>query len=66
MFHLKWKPRPPTDGGRLTADALRLADTRQTELWYCGPQGLAQALKRGIKENGRGKLRFHQEAFAMR
>ena len=53
-------------GGRLTADALRLADAPQTELWYCGPQGLAQALKKGIKESGQGRLRFHQEAFAMR
>lgn len=53
-------------GGRLTADALRLTDAPHTELWYCGPQGLANALKRGFRESGKGTVRFHQEAFAMR
>lgn len=36
------------------------------EVWFCGPGGLADALRRGLADAGMGKLRFHQEAFVMR
>lgn len=55
-------------GGVLTAGALTPASTKgqNTEVWFCGPRGLADALKRGLKENGITGLRFHQEAFELR
>lgn len=53
-------------GQRLTASGLQLADERQAEIWFCGPSGLAEALKKGVKASWNGRLRFHQEAFAMR
>jgi len=39
---------------------------KKCELWFCGPRGLADALKKGLKESWNGRLRFHQEAFEMR
>lgn len=36
------------------------------EVWYCGPQGLADDLEKGLRMAWLGKFRFHQEAFAMR
>ena len=55
-------------GERLSADSLTLAlDPRKSaEIWFCGPNGLAEALKRGLKNSWTGRLRFHQEAFEMR
>lgn len=40
--------------------------TRLAEIWYCGPQGLAEALEKGLKGAWDGQFRFHQEAFDMR
>lgn len=55
-------------GELLSAD--RLAGTRDAarpaEVWFCGPQGLAESLKKGLQDAWRGKLHFHQEAFEMR
>lgn len=55
-------------GERLTADKLCLANTlrRKAEVWYCGPSGLAEALKPGLRKSWKGNLNFHQEAFEMR
>lgn len=55
-------------GEVLTAEALKLADGRKkkADVWFCGPSGLAEALKKGLKASWRGSLRFHQEAFEMR
>lgn len=53
-------------GERLTADALQLTDERRAEIWFCGPSGLAQALRKCLPETRRGRLRFHQEAFELR
>ncbi|WP_291994193.1 ferric reductase-like transmembrane domain-containing protein [Candidatus Accumulibacter sp. ACC003] len=39
---------------------------RPAEVWFCGPQGLARGLHDGLRKLWRGKLRFHQEVFAMR
>ncbi len=50
-------------GHTLKAEAL---DARSNaEIWFCGPSGLAEALRHGLQAMG-GKARFHQEAFEMR
>lgn len=54
-------------GQLLTANALSLDENAtRPELWFCGPMGLANALKKGIKETLGENFRFHQEAFEMR
>lgn len=35
-------------------------------LWFCGPQGLAEHLRRGLRQAGMPLAQFHQEAFRMR
>jgi len=50
-------------GGRLTAGSLGVS--KNTEIWFCGPTGLAQALRQGLAALG-WRPRFHQEAFEMR
>jgi predicted ferric reductase len=54
-------------GKLLDAGMLGLADggKMKAEVWYCGPQGLAEVLKQGLARLG-GGARFHQEAFEMR
>jgi predicted ferric reductase len=55
-------------GEVLTAEALKAGrdGARRAEVWFCGPQGLADSLKEGLKSIWGGRLRFHQEAFEMR
>ncbi len=55
-------------GEKLNVEALSLADNRKekTEIWFCGPTGLAESLKKNLKTTWNGPLRFHQEAFEMR
>jgi predicted ferric reductase len=36
------------------------------EVWFCGPQGLADSLQNGLREAGQRHIKFHQEAFALR
>lgn len=36
------------------------------EVWFCGPQGLAESLRKGLHATLGDKFRFHQEAFEMR
>lgn len=50
-------------GAKLTAAAL--GALKNTEIWFCGPTGLADALRRGMSALG-WRPRFHQEAFEMR
>ena len=50
-------------GATLTAESL--AVSKNAEIWFCGPAGLAGALRRGIQALG-WNPRFHQEAFEMR
>ncbi len=40
--------------------------SRRSEIWFCGPQGLAEKLKHELGRIGEGRFRFHQEAFEMR
>ena len=53
-------------GDVLTAASLKLAEGEQPEVWFCGPNGLAEALKKSLKSSRNGRWRFHQEAFEMR
>lgn len=39
---------------------------RASDIWYCGPQGLAEKLKGELHRRLPGRVRFHQEAFEMR
>ncbi|MFA7291495.1 MAG: ferric reductase-like transmembrane domain-containing protein [Rhodocyclaceae bacterium] len=54
-------------GAALTAESLQrsLTGARAAEIWFCGPSGLADALRKGFDKIG-GRPRFHQEAFEMR
>lgn len=53
---------------KLSAETLRERGRhgRRAEIWFCGPQGLADKLRDGLRRLGMGKVRFHQEAFEMR
>jgi predicted ferric reductase len=35
-------------------------------VWFCGPQALAELLRRDLRRQGMPGSRFHQEAFQMR
>ncbi|MBQ0832670.1 ferric reductase-like transmembrane domain-containing protein [Marinobacter sp.] len=48
-------------GQRLTSNQLQIHD-HKVDIWFCGPQGLAKALKSGLKQQSIS-LRFHQESF---
>lgn len=50
-------------GALLRADSLR--KSKNAEIWFCGPSGLADALRNGLRALGQ-QPRFHQEAFEMR
>ncbi len=49
---------------RLTSNQLQIHHPR-VDIWFCGPQGLAEALRRGLKQQSIS-LRFHQEVFEFR
>ncbi|NWN90579.1 ferric reductase [Marinobacter adhaerens] len=51
-------------GQRLNADGLQI-QSQKVDIWFCGPQGLAKALRHGLK-NRSLSLRFHQEVFEFR
>ncbi|ATE61623.1 ferredoxin reductase family protein [Thauera sinica] len=53
---------------RLSAETLREHGRHgaRAEIWFCGPQGLADKLRDGLRRLGMGGMRFHQEAFEMR
>ncbi len=56
-------------GQRLEAASLaqgEVAAGRVADVWYCGPAGLAAALRQGLRRLGRGGVHWHQEAFDMR
>ena len=50
-------------GASLTAESL--GKSQHAEIWFCGPSGLADALRSGLRAMG-WQPRFHQEAFEMR
>lgn len=51
-------------GQRLTTDQLAIT-SKQVDIWFCGPNGLAKALLSGLKKQP-VSLRFHQELFEFR
>jgi predicted ferric reductase len=48
--------------------AATLGESKGAEIWFCGPSGLAEALRKGLHGTCGigGQPRFHQEAFEMR
>lgn len=55
--------------GRLNGDRIRAAvpQWREASIWFCGPAGFGQALRRDCAAHGLPVgQRFHQELFAMR
>ncbi|MDR2196171.1 MAG: ferric reductase, partial [Gallionellaceae bacterium] len=55
--------------GRLTGERIReqVPEWREASIWFCGPAGFAEALKRDFAAQGFPvEARFHQELFAMR
>lgn len=53
-------------GEVLTAEKLVATTKKPTEVWFCGPQGLGDALQQGLKALCPGRISFRREAFAMR
>lgn len=55
-------------GEHLSVDAIAAPGPgrEQAEVWFCGPRGLADTLREGLRRSWKGRLRFHQEAFEMR
>jgi predicted ferric reductase len=51
-------------GQRLNASQLQIQGAK-VDIWFCGPQGLATALRSGLKQTPIS-LRFHQECFEFR
>lgn len=49
---------------RLAVNQLQIHDSR-VDVWFCGPQSLANALRSGLKQQPIS-LRFHQESFKFR
>ena len=52
------------EGQRLTANQLQI-HAPKVDVWFCGPQGLAKALRSGLKQQS-VSVRFHQENFEFR
>jgi len=46
-------------------DVASLGAAKGSEIWFCGPAGLGEALRKGLRSMGT-MPRFHQEAFEMR
>lgn len=55
-------------GEMLTSETLAsdLRGAKRTEVWFCGPRGLARALEEGLRRRLGRRLRFRQEAFEFR
>lgn len=63
-LHVWWDERD----GRLNAERICqiVPDWRDADLWFCGPAGFGQALKRDLTALGLPDAHFHQELFEMR
>lgn len=64
-LHLVW----PQRDGRLTGERIRAAvpQWREASLWFCGPEGFAEALRRDFTAVGfDARRRFHREFFDFR
>jgi predicted ferric reductase len=63
-LHVLWDERD----GWLNAERIcqTVPDWRDADVWFCGPAGFGQALKRDLTALGLPGVRFHQELFEMR
>ncbi|HRK77536.1 MAG TPA: ferric reductase-like transmembrane domain-containing protein [Thiobacillus sp.] len=63
-MHLLVSPKD----GRLNGERIRAAvpEWRSASLWFCGPPGFGQALRKDFLAHGLPPERFHQELFQMR
>jgi predicted ferric reductase len=52
--------------GPVTPAALLAGTSAAASVWFCGPQGFAEAVRQGMQRLGRSPARFHQELFQMR
>ena len=54
--------------GRLTGERLRetVPDWKEASVWFCGPAGFGQALRKDLTANGLSAKDFHQELFNLR
>lgn len=54
--------------GFLTGERLRetVPDWRETDVWFCGPEGFGEALASDLAANGHPPGCFHRELFVMR
>ncbi|MFV0543279.1 MAG: ferric reductase-like transmembrane domain-containing protein [Marinicella pacifica] len=62
QIHDSQKGQKITPQDLLTQEATK----RVTEVWYCGPKGLAKLLESGLKKTIPDSLRFRKEAFELR
>ncbi|MEQ6884731.1 ferric reductase-like transmembrane domain-containing protein [Salicola sp. Rm-C-2C1-2] len=64
QLHLYHTPKD----GLLTGDRIRatVLRWREASIWFCGPPGFGQSLKRDLVAHGLRKRDFHQELFKMR
>jgi predicted ferric reductase len=63
-LHLLVSPRD----GRLDGERIRNAvpEWQSASIWFCGPPGFGQALRKDFEAHGMSPKRFHQELFQMR
>ncbi|PTT37590.1 reductase [Acidovorax sp. HMWF018] len=54
------------NAGPVTPAALLAGTSPAASVWFCGPQGFAEAVRQGMEQLGRSPARFHQELFQMR
>ena len=52
--------------GHLCAEDVLQSQSASTQVWFCGPQGFADALQQGMRELGCPARHFHKEYFQMR
>lgn len=52
--------------GFLSAEQALQGQSKQTQVWFCGPQGFADALQTGMQALGCSARNFHKEYFQMR
>jgi ferredoxin-NADP reductase len=54
--------------GRLNGERLRaqVPHWQSADVWFCGPAGFGDAMRRDLLEHGLAPGHFHQELFAMR
>lgn len=57
-----------SQGDRLTLEKLAalVPEWKQADVWFCGPSGFGDAMRRAMVAQGLPASRFHQESFEMR